>query len=148
MKGIYAVISVLVLLLPGGCTQYNGHIGPIFGSWALVGITQDGVELEMEDETVLSFQNAVVHVVKLDNPPYSEINRYGNFTLSDDVLTFKFAAEPTPSGSHMYMTPDWLYFPLDGRPIELDVKKLKGSEMVLVLHSADGIFEYSFKKTW
>lgn len=139
---------VLSLTLMCGCTQYNGHIGPIFGSWSLVGITEDGLPLELADETVFSFQNEVVRVVKLVNPPYYALSRYGNFTLSSDVLTLRFQSEPTPSDSHLFLTPDWLYFPQDGSPIIFEIRKLSGSEMVLALDNDGKTYVYSFKKTW
>lgn len=139
---------VLSLTLICGCTQYNGHIGPIFGSWSLVGITEDGQPLELADETVFSFQNEVVRVVKLVDPPYSSMSRYGNFTLSSDVLTLRFQSKPTPSGSNLFVTPDWLHFPQDGSPIIFEIRKLGGSEMVLAFDNDGKSYVYSFKKTW
>lgn len=139
---------VLSLTLMCGCTQYNGYIGPIFGSWSLVAMTEDGVPVDYGDDTVFSFQNEIVRVIRLVDPPYSSLTRYGNFTLSDDLLTLRFQSDPTPSGSYMYTTPDWLNFPEDGAPIRLEIRKLNGSEMVLVLENGGKTFGYSFKKTW
>ena len=140
----------MALLLPilAGCTQYNGYIGPIFGSWSLVGIAEDGDQLELTDETVFSFQNEIVQVVRLDDPPFEITVRYGNFTITESVLTMKFQNLPTLTGSHMYMTPYWLHFPPDGKPIEFEIRKLTGSEMCLVLDNDGILYEYSFKKTW
>lgn len=146
-KPLFAMI-VLTAALLCGCTQYNGHIGPIFGSWSLVAMSEDGIPMDLDDETIFSFQNEVVRVVKLTNPPYSSVSRYGNFTLSDDVLTLRFQSEPTASDSHLYITPDWLHFPQDGSPIVLDVKKLSSSEMKLTLDTDGKTYCYSFKKTW
>ena len=148
MRNLYFAMIVLSLFLFSGCTQYNGYIGPIFGSWSLVAMTEDGLPMDLDDETVFSFQNEVVRVVKLVDPPFSSLSRYGNFTLSDDVLTLRFQSEPTASDSHLYLTPDWLHFPQDGSAIRLDVKKLSGSEMMLTLDADGKTFGYSFKKTW
>lgn len=148
MKKIYLALIVMSCAILCGCTQYNGHIGPIFGSWSLMSITEDGVPVDLGDETVFSFQNEVVRVVRLVDPPYSSMTKYGNFTLSDDVLTLRFQAKPTPSGSYMYVTPDWLYFPTDGQPIVFKVVRLNGSEMELSLDTEGATYGYSFKKTW
>lgn len=148
MRKLYLAMIVLSLSLICGCTQYNGHIGPIFGSWSLVAMTEDGLPIDLADETVFSFQNEVVRVVKLVDPPFSSLSRYGNFTLSDDVLTLRFQSKPTASDSHLYLTPDWLHFPQDGSAIRFDVKKLSGSEMQLTLYSDGKTYGYSFKKTW
>lgn len=148
MKKIITSFVVLAFFLLCGCTQNNGHIGPIFGSWALVGIAQDGVPLRLEEETVFSFQNKIVQVTKLVDPPYTVLIRYGNFTISDDVLTMKFQLTPTPADSYMYIIPDWLYFPHGEDQLHFDVRKLKGSEMILGLETGEKTLIYSFKKTW
>lgn len=148
MKKTFTLLITLALILISGCTQNNGHIGPIFGSWSLVGITDGGESLDLDGETVFSFQNKVVQVTKLVDPPYTVLTRYGNFVISDDFLTMKFQLGPTSEGSYAYTLPDWIYFPQDEGQIRFDVKKLKGSEMILILESGDSHLEYYFKKTW
>lgn len=148
MKRLYLAIISLTLTLLCSCTQYNGHIGPIFGSWALVGMTEDTLPIDTAYETVFSFQNKVVRVVRLVNPPFSTGVNYGEFTLTDDVLTLFFQGEPTPSGGEIFMTPDWLHFPQGGVPVCLEVRKLTGSEMILSLDNDGKTYVYKFKKTW
>ena len=148
MKKFIFTITVITLCLLSGCTQNDGHIGPIFGSWSLVGITEDGVPIDTGDETVFSFQNEVVKVVRLVDPPYSTVTKFGNFTLSHDMLTLKFQVGPTPSDSYMYMAPDWLYFPKGETIIHLDINKLNGSEMELTLDNGEKTLGYTFRKTW
>ncbi len=148
MKKSYIAIIVAALAMLCGCTQNNGHIGPIFGSWALVGIEEDGKTLPLEGETVFSFQNEILQVMRLESAQYTEVIKYGNFKISDDVLILKFQNHPTENGNYMYMTPDWIHLPLDGNPIKFDVKKLSGSEMVLILNSEEKPLTYTFKKTW
>lgn len=147
MKKLYLAF-IFPLLFIFGCTQYNGHIGPIFGSWALMEISKDGVPLEMKDETVFSFQNEIVKVTKLATPPFSETYRYGNFSISDDILTLKFQKEPTDKDSNLFLTPTWLFFPEDGNPIPFDIKKLDGGKMELDMISDSERYTYKFKKTW
>lgn len=147
MKSKHIVTLILWILILCGCTQYNGHIGPIFGSWSLVAIKEDGIPLPLEDETVFSFQNELVRVIRLIDPPYKWEQKYGNFSLSEKELTLKFQTKPTSDDNYMYMTPDWLYFPIT-QPIVLEVRKLNGSEMDLCLNSGGKQIEYCFKKTW
>lgn len=147
MKKIFSTFLVLSLILLCGCTQYNGYIGPIFGSWSLTEITENGVPIDMEDETVFSFQNELVRVVRHVNPPYSYVSKYGNFTLSDNVLTLKFQTKET-APDKMYLIPDWLHFPQDNPNIQFKVDKLDGSRMKLTLLSDGKTYGYSFRKTW
>lgn len=140
-----ATVAIIILC---GCTQYNGHIGPIFGSWALTEIKEEGRELPLEFETVFSFQNEIVQVNKLTDPPFRTEEKYGNFTVTKEHLTLRFQARPTESGSYMYMTPDWLYFPEDGEPIVFDIRKLNGSAMELSLEVDGKKLYYTFRKTW
>lgn len=145
-KTCFCILFMLLMIF--GCTQNNGHIGPIFGSWTLVEISDNGSPIDLDDsETVFSFQNQIVEVAHLTEPPYSTAYKYGNFTLSDNILTLKFSAEPTIDGSHQFMTPTWLHFPEDGNPIRFEVRKLDGKEMILDM-KADKNYTYYFKKTW
>ena len=131
-----------------GCTQQNGHLGALFGSWALIEITCDGNPVEPGYETAFSFQNEIVSIVGYVDPPYDSKTRYGNFTHIDNTLTLKFAPTPTPTNGRRYMAPEWLYFPKEENVLHFEVKKLTSSLMELTLVS-DGVTNcYSFRKTW
>lgn len=147
MKNIL-MMTILTLLGLCGCTQYNGYIGPIFGSWSLVEISDNGIPLELKEETTFSFQNEVVQVTCYTDKYLTSISRYGNFVKTDDTLTLKFQNSPTESGSRLYMTPEWIYFPTDVSIIDLDIKKLNGKEMILVLQTGSAPLEYKFERTW
>lgn len=148
MKICGVPVLLMCAMLLCGCTQQNGHLGALFGSWALIEITRDGNPVEFEYETAFSFQNEIVNIVGYVDPPYDAKTRYGNFTHIDNNLTLKFASSPTPTDGRMYMAPEWLYFPKDENVIHFEVKKLTGSVMELILVS-DGMTNcYSFRKTW
>lgn len=148
MKKICLSTFMVILWTLCGCTQNDGHLGPIFGSWSLVSVTEDGVSIDLEDETVFAFQGEIVKIVRLVNPPYSIVTRYGNFTLSGNMLALKFQAGPTPSGSQMYMAPEWLHLPQDGLPIDFRILRIKGSEMEFELDTDGKNYVYYFSKTW
>ncbi len=139
---------ILALIGLCGCTQNNGYIGPIFGSWSLVEISENGDSLVFKDETTFSFQNEVVQVIRYADNYMSTSTRYGNFVKDDETLTLKFQTRPTESGSQMYMTPDWIYLPIDLSAIYFDIKKLNGKEMILVLESGPTSLQYKFVRTW
>lgn len=142
------MIMILALIGLCGCTQNNGYIGPIFGSWSLVEISDNGSPLKLNYETTFSFQNEVVQVIRCVDEYMSTSTRYGNFVKGDDTLTLKFQTIPTESGNQMYMTPDWIYFPTDLSAINFDIKKLNGKEMILVLESGPTPLQYKFVRTW
>ena len=148
MKKLYISVIAILLAMLTGCTQYNGHIGPIFGSWSLVGMTKNGAPVDLESETVFSFQNELVRVIRLAAPGVEDTTRFGNFTIEGNVLTMRFQSKPSDSGNYSYITPNWLNFPLDGRPMHFDVHKLNGSKMELTLDNDGTFYGYSFKKTW
>ncbi len=149
MKKIITAICLLMVMMIGGCTQNNGYIGPIFGSWALMEVSADGVPLEIEKETVFSFQNEVVRVTQVDYDPFAVEVKYGNFSISDDVLSLTFLTHLGPNGEgYGFMMPHWLYFPKNMMPLRFDIKELKGSKMVLVINDGSRELTYSFKKTW
>lgn len=145
---IYGMLLTLLALV-SGCTQYNGPDGPIYGSWALVGITEHNHDLELTSETVFSFQGEVVQVLRLkEDPPSVAEQKFGNFEISDDILILKFQVAPSPGDNYMYMTPTWLHFPEHYGMLHFEVERLDGSRMVLRLRYPGEDLVYSFRKTW
>ena len=146
MRNTLIIITIGLLCLCG-CTQYNGYIGPIFGSCALVEITEDGVPLEMTDETVMSFQNEVVQIVKRQEPPLKSEFKYGNFVKTNDCLILKFQTTPNQYGNTSYMWPDWMYLPLDEKSLSFHIIQFDGKKMVLDLDKGHSSVIYTFKRT-
>lgn len=148
MKKILASLSLILVMLLCGCTQNNGYIGPVFGSWSLVAISGDETSLEKEGETVFSFQNEVVQVVLIQSD-FKKIVRYGNFSISDDILSLKFMTELTPDGDGGgFLMPSWLYFPQNEMPLKFIIKELNRKRMILVLNDGTKELTYTFEKTW
>ena len=148
MKKISLLLMPILLML-AGCTQNNGHIGHIFGSWALQEITEDGhpYPLAPENTTVFAFQNEIVRVTRLSDS-YSYETRTGNFSLSGSDLTMKFAKDPTPTGSYMFVTPQWLPIPKDGKPIHFHVDTLKGDNFDFSLDYDGHEYIFHCTRTW
>ncbi|MDE6631613.1 MAG: lipocalin-like domain-containing protein [Muribaculaceae bacterium] len=149
MKAFFSAISVILFMSICGCTQNNGYIGPIFGSWSLKELSSGSEHLELTKETVFSFQNEVVRISQISENPYAGVSRYGNFTISDEYLSLTFLTELTPDGEgSRFLVPSWLYFPKDVMPLIFKIKELKGNRMVLVLNDGTKELTYSFAKTW
>lgn len=147
MKNIYLSILVISLLFCFGCTQNDGHLGPLFGSWTLTDVTKDGETIVKDtDDTIFSFQNTIVQVTHLVEPPYTVEYRNGNFTHEGNVLSMKFQAKNSDY-SLLYKAPDWIFFPQDGNFIAFTVKTLTDNRMSLKLDIDGTIYEYNFKKT-
>lgn len=148
MNKLLTLFLLLLMLAGTGCTQNNGYIGPVFGSWSLIGISEDGIPLALTDETVFSFQNEVVQV-QLIKSEFERVLRYGNFSISDDVMTMTFLTrlEPGQDG-YEFLMPMWLYFPVGEMPLMFEVKKLKGNSMELAIDNGGKTYTYVFSKTW
>ena len=96
----------------------------------------------------MCFQNQIVEVIKREEPPLTSVYRYGNFEKTDDMLILKFQTKPTDNGNTAYMTPDWMYLPLDEGSLHMEIKELNGKKMVLMLKTESGMLQYTFSRTW
>lgn len=134
------------LLLPAilcACTQNNGHIGPLFGSWHLEDMRCDDTPQPLPDgtDTFWKFQGSVVEVI-LSRGFYEAEFYTGTWTMEGGVLALSFPPADSP------VVPEWLGF-TPQRPLELVVERLNGSEMTLKWTSDEGkVYKYNFKKTW
>lgn len=147
MKNIYFSLLIITLVFSCGCTQNNGHLGSLFGSWTLTEIKKDGAIIEKnKNNTIFSFQNRIVQVTKLVDPPFTVEYRDGNFNQDEEILTMLFQAEDSYC-NHLYKTPDWLYFPEDGDPIIFMIKTITTNRMTLELDIDGAVYVYNFKKT-
>ena len=148
MNKLLIPIFFMLMLTGFGCTQNNGYIGPVFGSWSLVDISIDGLQMPLTGETVFSFQNEVVQV-ELIQSEFDRILRYGNFSISDDIMTMRFLTrlEPGQDG-YEFLVPTWLYFPVGEMPLTFEVRKLKGNSMELAIVNGGKTYTYLFRKTW
>lgn len=148
MNRLLSSLLFMFVLMEYGCTQNNGYIGPIFGSWALVEISENGVPLELTGETVFSFQNEVVQVDHILSE-FDRFWRFGNFTISGDILSMKFLTEPSSDGKgHDFLMPTWLYFPDGVMPLRFDILILNGGHMVLSIDNCGKTNVYTFSRTW
>lgn len=143
-------IFILLCLSLGACTQSDGHLGPLFGSWVLNEASADGqaMNLPEDSETFWSFQNSVIRVIY--TAPGTATTSYGSFANNGNTLELDFDNHDnnTPAGSSVYKAPTWMGFPERGVFV-LSIERLDSKNMKLSWLSAEGVeYKYTFSKTW
>lgn len=151
MKYIRFLAITVALVLTAACTQSDGHIGHLFGSWHLEEATAAGEPLELPagSDTFFSFQNSVI-MVTLSTDDYNASVSYGSFRHDGDILVLDFENHDnaTAVGTGRYQAPVWLGFPSHGI-FNLIVGRLDSGRMTLRWQNADGVdYTYNFTKTW
>lgn len=144
-------VLIFISLIFSGCTQNNGNVGDLFGSWVLDSMTVDGQTAELPDAfyTTWSFQGEILMVTAVDQ--YHSVDKhYGTFIHSSRILKLDFVhhSDAIPEGTGIYSAPEWLGFPAAG-VFELTVDDLSGKHMVLSWTAPSGkSYIYKFSKTW
>lgn len=143
-------ISLFSVILTG-CTQNNGHIGKLFGSWALVEMTENGTAFQLPDDAegaTISFQNNIVRFSLIYNS-FEALHNIATWTRSGDMLTFDFNnySDTNEPGTGGFAPPWWFRMSdlkesyiitrLDGGILELKGENSKGDR-----------YEYRFRSTW
>lgn len=132
-------LMLIPAILPAilACTQNNGHIGKIFGSWKLVSIVTEGIDLpEYNDDVIWGFQSSVIQMTRIQ-PMHHVVQTAGAFRLMDNTLFLSFPDDEHP--------------PLNGlgipREAEFQVLRLTAKELILVRHPSDTqSITYSFRR--
>ena len=91
-KAKYLYLLLLFLpLIAGSCTQNNGRIGNLFGSWVLESLTVDGApeDLSGPDYTSLAFQSNIACFTYYDGD-FSTTRVYCTWVKTDNIITFDF----------------------------------------------------------
>lgn len=151
MARIKILIVALLALAAAGCTQNNGRIGRLFGSWVLEKALINGQDIDLPagTETYFSFQADVVRVT-LEEDHYAAQSRLGTFRmLSEEVLQLNFdhSDDTTPSGSGAYAAPEWLGFPAKG---VFNLQATGSGDLLKLLYNRepDVTLVYYLTKTW
>lgn len=151
MTRIKLLIASLAVFTLAGCTQNNGHIGRLFGSWVLEQAMLNGVDMPMPagTDTYWSFQADIVRVT-LEEDHYAASSYFGTFReLPDGILELNFdhRDDANAEGAGAYAAPVWMGFPAKG--VFTVQASGSGSKLKLVYQrSADKIYEYYFTKSW
>ncbi|MCM1291202.1 MAG: lipocalin-like domain-containing protein [Prevotella sp.] len=138
-KHLYIISFILITILTGslGCTQNNGHIGPIFGRWNLKSIeTVNYTEIKWENDIFWAFQNDVIQISHIF-PEEQGFTTYGSFRLMDDTLFLDFSDPRYPIYNLLKLPSQ----------CQLQVLKLTGNTLVLQYNpTEDSSITYTFHK--
>ncbi len=149
MKTLRLILFFFTAAL-AACTQNNGRIGLLFGSWHLESMSLNGKPFAQPEgtDTYWKFQGHVMQAILSFGPDDTD-TRTGTWSSDDDVLTLRFTHgdDVNAPGTGGYTPPQWMG--LDGSGIfELKILRLTGSSLSLSLGTADGVYTYTFSKTW
>lgn len=149
---IYIFAAVAVALVSGGCTQNNGYIGDLFGSWTMSEMIVDGNPVQAVDDRYLSlsFQSTIAGFY-VSNDLRDNYKSYSRFEHDGDRLTFIFN-RPVDSVSPVTLfgfevTKDTM---VDGyTTIDTRILRLTGSHFEMTYTDLQGrVFIYKFYKVW
>ncbi|MCM1067640.1 MAG: lipocalin-like domain-containing protein [Muribaculaceae bacterium] len=146
-RTLSTLAACALLLLLQACTQNNGHIGHLFGSWVLDGRTADGTEIPLPEgmEAYMSFQSDIVRMLTVKDTYTVEDESYASWTEEGDNLIVD-CTHTSDNDSWQHRVPSWLYPAEDF--ITFRISRLDGSRLILV-RDVDGVdYVYTFSKTW
>lgn len=149
------LLCALLVALLGGCTQNNGHIGDIFGTWRLTELTCDGVPQDIypaEGEPgyipqlyTFSFQGSIVVLFTIyEHNSYLET--FGTWQRDGKTLFLDFGHSDN-DGTETYTPPAELYLYHD--VAAMNIEKLTSSEMHFWRILDDGVrIDYYLNKAY
>lgn len=143
--------ALLATVVMTSCTQNDGRIGELFGTWALESVVDcDGVELPLPDnELFWSFQSSVV-CFKVVYPYHIRVDYWGSWERNGSLLMFDFenSDDMTATGGDLYSVPTGYYFAEGEQHLQFAVRRLDNSRMELLYEAEDGApLTYLFYKT-
>lgn len=130
-------------LVCGSCTQNNGYIGDLFGSWSLQEMTENSEVVRFPADTyfTLSFQGDVA-MFTLASDRHDYLKRYCLFTHEGSSLTFTFDGPETNDSPVLLLG-------FDSQVEETTITKLDSKNLSFTRTNTDGsVFNYIFKRTW
>lgn len=137
------MIAIVLAFTANSCTQNNGYIGDLFGSWVLQEMTIDSDVKEFPSDTyiTISFQGDVAMFVLADDR-HNTIKTYSLFTHDDDILTFNFA-------NGFYLDSPILLLGFNSEIEITKITKLNNNNLNFTRTDNEGkIYNYKFKRTW
>lgn len=137
----------LMCILLCGCTQNNGHIGKLFGSWGLTSMMIDAEPYAPGGETTLSFQSNVAVFIR-NTGDHTYANRVCTWSRNDGQITFDFEHhdDKTDPGADVYAPPGWLL--LDDLKITMTITRLDNGHLDMVYVKDGKAYIYKFERTW
>ena len=141
-----------------GCTQNDGDINGLFGSWYMTALEVEGSDDALPQgyvsaadggyDYLWSFQNNIVSIEWHTDRLGSKVKCYGTFVDNGDTLALDFghSDDTTVAGDALYAPPAALGLTANA---VLKFAKRSGDSLVLKYEvSANRTIIYTLKKTW
>lgn len=141
---------VLTILLLAGCTDNNGDIGPLFGTWHLEHISSDkGDYIEPSPTMFWMFQSSVVCFQTLSDF-HESYEDWASWQIEDNkmVINLDNHDDSIPPGIFPYEVPDIAGFPKTPCKMYLDILQLDSKYMSLKYFNNElqATYTYELKK--
>lgn len=169
MKKIYLAITLLAMFCDLSGCQNDGHIGHLFGTWALVDFMKEDMGLDSGsgivdspagifdeseiEKTTFNFQNDIVKII-YDEGHHDWTQRVATWYEAEsgkgDVLVLKFDNHDYNNnpGEGNYSSPEWLGWN-NCMEVRLYFRKNTSREIVLEWEPDYGVkYVYTLRKTW
>lgn len=124
----------------GGCTQNDGVITPLFGSWQLDSIELNGSQDDLnKPDCVWGFQSSVICIMMIE-PMHSVQEHWGTWSRSDGEMTLCFdnSDNSTAPGEWPYNPPKIPGFPAGPSRLQLRELQINDRRMKLEYTAPDG----------
>lgn len=146
-KTLLSIALLAIVMLAGSCTQNNGHIGRLFGSWVLTARTVDGADKPLPEgtEAYLSFQNNIVRMLTVTDTYNVDSETYGSWVEEGDTLILD-CSHTSDKDPGQYDVPSWLAPAEDF--ITFRISRIDGQQLILERDVYGADYEYTFSKTW
>lgn len=148
---VYIIICVAALTALHGCTQNNGRIGSLFGTWVLTAMDVDGEPDAgfMPDATTWDFQNNIVNIELRTGVMDLETSRRGTWSREGDclLLNYTHSDDDHEAGTGIYAAPEWLHF-APCSVTKLQIVSESGRSMTLRMEREGHTYTYLLNKTW
>lgn len=134
----FIIVAIIVVFLPGSCTQNNGDIGEWFGEWKLSSIEiNNEPDSQYNNDVLWKFQNNIIEMVVVNSVGHSHSEHYGTWSANDDtiLLNFTHSDDLNPAGAGRYSPPQQTHLP--AAIIDLKILKLSSSEIILQYDAAE-----------
>lgn len=151
LKTSFFVLAIAMLAsLMSSCTQNDGRIGDLFGTWRLDSVESlaDSQTLTLPNPLTFSFQSSVVCMKEL--LPYHDRQEYwGSWVRDGGELTLNYDNHDdlTDTATPPYTLPEGYGFDTFSPLLHFSIVELSGSRMTLdYVNSYGSTLRYSFTK--
>ena len=143
------IISILAqIVVLNGCTQNDGDLHGLFGSWKLESITIDNVEdKDYQMNEIWVFQNNIMAINVVDEHEHLPQTYYGTFERDGNTMTMNFTHSDNAfaPGTGPYAPPTETHLP--AAIFNMEILKLTGSKLRFEYINTEGkTIIYNLKK--